>query len=331
MHSDSLVSVIIPAYNAQDSLQTTIESAINQSLPPFEIIVINDGSKDDTAQIAKSYGNKIVYLEQSNKGQGAARNIGIEKATGEFVAFLDADDFWMPGFLENTVAFMTANPTVIAVSTAFIVRYAMNKELSLPKAIQGAGAITEPLVLDDFFTFWANEDHVRTGTALIRKSVIDQAGGQRADLRISQDLEYWGYLATFGKWGFIPKAFWIGNSRSIAASGWLKKYHLRRRLCPSVESWQKRILPRLAEEQMLHFQKVRGRVAANFMHTKILSDKDLEAYHIYSTYHNDMPDNRLTQMLRIFGSRRDFFWPLICELVRLRERLKAGLLSLKAS
>jgi hypothetical protein len=323
-------SVIIPAYNAGFSLNACIESVLLQSQPALETIVINDGSIDHTAQIAKSYGDKIIYIEQSNQGQGAARNAGLEKATGEFVAFLDADDYWKPGFLENCLVFLEEYPEAIAVSTAFIVRYVDGTEKTLPKALHGPDRVTMPLLLDNFFSFWAEQDHVRTGTALVRKSVIDQAGGQRTDLRISQDLEYWAYLATFGKWGFIPLPLWVGNSRAIAAPGWFNKYQLRRRLCPNVESWQERILPRLTEEQTPSFEKVRGRVAANFMHTKILTNNDQEAYRIYQKYQADMPRNRLTQFLRIGACGGRFTWSVVCRIVRLRENLKSHLLSLKS-
>ena len=100
------VSVIIPAYNAEVSLGQSIDSALHQTLAPHEVIVINDGSTDGTENIAKSYGNKIIYLEQENAGPSATRNAGLHIAKGKFVAFLDADDYWSPGFLENCVSFL---------------------------------------------------------------------------------------------------------------------------------------------------------------------------------------------------------------------------------
>ena len=99
-------SVIIPAYNAATSLQQSIDSALHQTLLPLEIIVINDGSTDETAMVTKKYGNNIIYLEQANAGQGAARNAGLSVARGELIAFLDADDYWMPTFLEKCTAFL---------------------------------------------------------------------------------------------------------------------------------------------------------------------------------------------------------------------------------
>ena len=79
---DCSVSVVIPAHNAENCLRDAVDSALNQELPPLEIIVINDGSTDSTAAVAKSYGDRVVYLEQENQGQGAARNAGLRIAKG---------------------------------------------------------------------------------------------------------------------------------------------------------------------------------------------------------------------------------------------------------
>ncbi|MFC1550422.1 glycosyltransferase family A protein [Candidatus Neomarinimicrobiota bacterium] len=97
------ISVIIPVYNAELYLSTALESVINQSLQPFEIIVVNDGSQDSSAVIAQKYGKYIHYLSQSNSGAAAARNRGTEVATGDYLAFLDADDFWIKTKLEKQI------------------------------------------------------------------------------------------------------------------------------------------------------------------------------------------------------------------------------------
>ncbi|MER2528085.1 MAG: glycosyltransferase family A protein [Candidatus Competibacter denitrificans] len=318
----AIVSVIIPAYNTEKSLSKVIDSAIAQMIPA-EIIVINDGSTDKTSEVARFYRNHIYYLEQTNQGQGAARNAGIRAAQGEFIAFLDADDYWLPGFLERCVYFLNQHPEVIAVNTGFIVRDADGNETIFPKALHGPSRITTPLVLNNFFSFWAEQDHVRTGTVLIRKSIIDQAGDQRADLRVSQDLEYWGYLATFGPWGFIPEPLWVGNSRAAAASGWLRKYHQRRKLCPTVELWEKRIVPRLQPEDRTAFNVVRGRVAAGYAQNKILGGASGEARHIVEKYGETMPNNWLTALLRTGARYGAIGWQLACWLVKLKETTKA--------
>lgn len=328
-YKERKVSVIIPAYNAESSLEACINSALEQTLVPFEIFVINDGSTDNTAEIAKNYGNRIIYCEQENQGQGAARNTGLQRAKGDYIAFLDADDYWLDRFLETCVAYLEENKDTIAVSTGIIVKLVNNEEYILPKALHGKDSIRNPVILDNFFTFWAEQDHVRTGSNVIRKSTVDEAGPQRADLRISQDLEYWGYIATFGKWGFIPEPLWVGNSRAAAAPGLTKKYRHRRSLCPSVESWEQRIVPRLRDDEKWGFQMVRGRVAAAYAHSKILGGDATSAYHIIKKYQSSMPRNKVTSLMRMGAFLGKFGWLIVCYIIRLKELAKAWRLRIR--
>jgi glycosyltransferase involved in cell wall biosynthesis len=100
----ALISCIVPVYNGEEYLAEAIDSILKQSYRPFEIIIVDDGSTDATATVAERYNKQIRYLTQRNAGPAAARNRGIDAATGEFVAFLDADDLWHPGKLERQIA-----------------------------------------------------------------------------------------------------------------------------------------------------------------------------------------------------------------------------------
>lgn len=99
-----LVSVIIPAYNAAGWVRRAVDSALAQTYPQREILVVNDGSTDTTAQVLAEYGNSIRVLTQPNGGLSSARNLGIREAHGELLAFLDADDYWLPEKLARQVA-----------------------------------------------------------------------------------------------------------------------------------------------------------------------------------------------------------------------------------
>lgn len=90
----SLISVIIPVYNCDRYLSETIESVLKQTYPPSEIIIVDDGLTDKSAEVAKSFGDLIKYKYQNNSGAAVARNTGIKIAKGEYIAFLDADDLW---------------------------------------------------------------------------------------------------------------------------------------------------------------------------------------------------------------------------------------------
>jgi glycosyltransferase involved in cell wall biosynthesis len=96
MSPGSTVSVVIPAYNAARYLAAAIDACLAQTLSPHEIIVVDDGSKDETPDICARYGDRIIAIRQANKGEAGARNTALGAATGEFIALLDADDTCAP-------------------------------------------------------------------------------------------------------------------------------------------------------------------------------------------------------------------------------------------
>lgn len=106
-----LISIIIPAYNAEHYIEKAINSALNQSYQNFEIIVVNDGSQDSTeAVVCKFSDTRIHIISQTNGGMSSARNTGLRAATGDFIAFLDSDDYWLPKKLEKQLALLQQNP-----------------------------------------------------------------------------------------------------------------------------------------------------------------------------------------------------------------------------
>lgn len=106
---DAQVSVIIPAHNAAPFLKETINSVLNQSRPAFEIIVVDDGSSDNTADVVAPFGTRVTYFKQANAGASVARNRGVEASRGAFIAFLDADDLWTPDKLRVQLEAMDAD------------------------------------------------------------------------------------------------------------------------------------------------------------------------------------------------------------------------------
>jgi glycosyltransferase involved in cell wall biosynthesis len=105
MNAPMRVSVVVPTYNASARLKTTIESVLAQTAPALEIIVIDDGSTDDTREVCARFGGLISYRAIANGGQQRARNFGVEQAAGDWMAFLDHDDLWHPGYLAELQAF----------------------------------------------------------------------------------------------------------------------------------------------------------------------------------------------------------------------------------
>ena len=116
-YTPSLVSVIIPAFNSAKFLPQAIESVLGQSYSKVELIVVNDGSTDNTEEVIGPYRNKLLHFYKENGGPGNARNFGVVKSHGEYIAFLDADDYWLPEKLYDQVEYFALNPELKIVHT----------------------------------------------------------------------------------------------------------------------------------------------------------------------------------------------------------------------
>lgn len=172
------ISVVIPAYNAASTIAAAIESALAQTRPPDEIIVVDDGSKDDTASVVERFGTAVRLVRQANAGCGQARNTGVREARGSWLAFLDADDTWLPTKLERQVP-ETANPRV-----AVVVCRKQNYEGRL---------LDRRLTFDDL---WTRNDAL-VSSSLVRRSAFEQAGGFWKE-RACEDYHLWLRLTADG-------------------------------------------------------------------------------------------------------------------------------------
>jgi glycosyltransferase involved in cell wall biosynthesis len=113
------ISVLIPAYNASRTIRATVESVLGQSVPPDEILVMDDGSTDDTGSILQSYSPRVTTLQQANGGVASARNELVARARGDLIAFLDADDIWHPRYLEVQQKTASEHPNAVAFFTGY--------------------------------------------------------------------------------------------------------------------------------------------------------------------------------------------------------------------
>jgi len=107
-----MISVIIPVFNGEAYIAETIESVLGQTPPPGEVLIVDDGSTDGTADVIHGFGSRVQYQRQPNQGPGAARNLGIQTAAGDMLAFLDADDVWMPDKLKLQAAALDQDPAL---------------------------------------------------------------------------------------------------------------------------------------------------------------------------------------------------------------------------
>jgi len=193
-----LISVIIPAYNAEQTILETISSVQQQTFQDFEIIVVDDGSKDKTVEIVQSIKDeRLKLLSYGNGGVCVARNRGILYATGEFIAFLDADDLWTSDKLELQLTALKQLPEAgVAYSwTCFMDVNEQGEALlfhpSSPYSFEGN--VYENLLVSDFIHSGSN--------TLIRRKAIDSTGEFDPTLKSCEDWDYWLRLAT--RWHFV--------------------------------------------------------------------------------------------------------------------------------
>ncbi|MBE8966025.1 glycosyltransferase [Nostocales cyanobacterium LEGE 12452] len=196
------ISVIIPAYNAERTIAETINSVQQQTFADFELIIINDGSKDRTIEIVESIKDeRLQIFSYENGGLPVARNRGISHATSEFIAFLDADDLWTADKLELQLMALEKNPEAgVAYSwTCFMDVDEQGKPLSfLPSPRYAfAGNIYEKLLVSDFIHSGSN--------TLIRRQAIDSAGEFDPTLKSCEDWDYWLRLAACWHFVVVPK------------------------------------------------------------------------------------------------------------------------------
>jgi len=204
---DYLVSVVIPAYNAAAHIGRAIDSVLTQTLPAFEIIVVNDGSTDETAAIVQRYGKAVRHIYQPNAGPSAARNRGIEAAQGNWVGFLDADDEWVRDKLLWQVACVLRHNELAWVSG--------NAWLDLPwvgqQQLYDCPGQLEPLlegedVLPDAAAALANRVGGNSDTMLIRREVFGQVGLFQVGAHYAEDYDMWWRIAYHrARMGYVNK------------------------------------------------------------------------------------------------------------------------------
>lgn len=191
------VSVIIPALNAAETIARALDSVFAQTCRDFEIIVVNDGSTDDTLRVLAGYGDRLKIISQTNRGISAARNAGVRASSGKYLAFLDADDVWLTDKLEKTLAVLDAEPEcAIVVSNAW----------QCDESGARNGATTVPADLnrqpsrDDVIGGWGS---AVPSSFVARRRVFDLIGGFDEHFRGAGGCEDVLFLAMAGDCGTI--------------------------------------------------------------------------------------------------------------------------------
>jgi glycosyltransferase involved in cell wall biosynthesis len=194
-----LVSVVMPVFNAAPYLREAIDSVLTQDYPALEMIVVDDGSTDGSTEILRSYGDRIRVLAQERRGPAAARNIGVRQARGDYIAFHDADDFWMPHKLTEQVALMREAPQFAIVFGQFAYWRADATgrfpdpllALAHPETWEIKQPLSGYLYVDELL-----DSCIPMITPLIRREVFDALNGFDESLLSGSDYDFW-LRATF--------------------------------------------------------------------------------------------------------------------------------------
>ncbi|MCA1990881.1 MAG: glycosyltransferase family 2 protein [Coleofasciculus sp. S288] len=192
------ITVVIPAYNAERTIRETIQSVQQQTFHDFELIIINDGSKDQTVEVVESINDdRIKVFSYENGGLPTARNRGISRASGEFITFIDADDWWTSDKLELQLAALKKHPEAgVAYSwTCFVNVDEQSQPVSFLPSPQYAfsGNVYQQLLMGDFILSGSN--------VMIRRQAIATAGEFEPTLKSCEDWDYWLRLAA--RWSFV--------------------------------------------------------------------------------------------------------------------------------
>jgi len=176
------VSVIIPTYNRAGIIEEAVDSVLAQDYKDFELIIVDDGSQDNTSEVMARYGNEVRVLFQENKGVSAARNRGITEASGKLIAFLDSDDLWLPQKLSTQVEFFSQRPDALICQTEEV--WVRNGIRVNPKQRhkKPSGMIFEPSLKLCL---------VSPSAVMIRQDLLDTTGNFDENLPACEDYDLW--------------------------------------------------------------------------------------------------------------------------------------------
>jgi len=216
------VSVIIPTYNRWPIVEEAIESVLAQSYGAFEIIVIDDGSDDGTADRLQKYAGSLRLVSRERRGVAAARNYGVGIAQGRYVAFLDSDDLWLPNKLEIQTAFMDQHPEVQICQTEEIWIRQRTRVNPKAKHRKPSGDIFRPSL--DLCL-------VSPSAVMMTKELFDRVGGFDEGFPVCEDYDLWLRIAVESWVGLVPTALVVkrgGHADQLSCSMWgMDRYRVR--------------------------------------------------------------------------------------------------------
>ncbi|PWB59960.1 MAG: hypothetical protein C3F18_00305 [Nitrosomonadales bacterium] len=217
-----MLSVVIPAFNAARFIADAVKSVRLQAAHVQEIIIVDDGSTDDTGQVIAGLGEDIKYVRQQNAGPSAARNRGVAMASAPWIAFLDADDVWTANKISEQLAVLQANPGLGLVASD-MAEIDITGELIRPSVLAAHGLLPFFQALNcapipHALRRLAEKNFIPTGTVIARKDLLVELGGFRPDIRYGEDLELWARIAARAPVVCLPRVHLLRRQHSSNAT-----------------------------------------------------------------------------------------------------------------
>lgn len=209
-----MISVVIPLYNKEQSIASTLQTVLKQTYLDFEIVIVNDGSTDHSVEeVTKVLDPRIRLIHQKNAGVSAARNRGIEEAKGEYIAFLDADDEWQPDYLKTQYELTLKYPECSVFACNYEFKDTQGKVI--PTIIRKLPFKGEDGILSNYFEV-ASCSHppITSITVMIKKKALENIGGFPMGVTLGEDLITWAKFAVYYRIAFSKKIVAIYNFRS---------------------------------------------------------------------------------------------------------------------
>jgi glycosyltransferase involved in cell wall biosynthesis len=202
------VAVVIPAYNAAFTIERALDSVFAQTSPVYETLVIDDGSTDSTREIVGRYAPRVRLLTQANAGPAKARNLGVANSSAEFIAFLDADDAFLPTRMEEQLAQLTGNPQLVLCYSDLLVLHA-----------DGTTTVYEqPKTSDVGQLLRLGNPGIPPSAVLLRRSTFEQAGGFSERHKGCEDWELWFRMHQLGEFCVIRKPLTLYQASTTGLS-----------------------------------------------------------------------------------------------------------------
>jgi glycosyltransferase involved in cell wall biosynthesis len=212
-HGDAAtISVVIPAYNSEPFIADAIESVLAQTVPPDEIIVVDDGSTDRTADVLQRFGSRVHLLQQANKGPSAARNRGAAAARSAWLAFIDADDTWLPTKLQRQLEIAAAED----VKMVYTDRFNVGNKGALPDVQSQVQRLYRG---DVFLDLLQEGNHISLSSVLIDTALFQTLGGFAEHIRSGEDWDLWIRLAERHRIGVVEEPLLRYRFHATMSSG----------------------------------------------------------------------------------------------------------------